>query len=71
MPVYTFYLHDEVDSISAFEIAQFDDAGLAVAYGERLLRERPRYRFVEIASGEESVCQVFRNDAPEVQALAG
>jgi hypothetical protein len=63
MAVYTFYLHEDHDVIPSFEIALFDAVDPALAHGKRLLKERPRYKFIEITRGDDSVAKLTR-DAP-------
>jgi hypothetical protein len=58
---YTFYLHDGPESIPAFEIEMFATQPLALAYGRRLLDERPRYNRVIVT---EEVAEIARFDRP-------
>jgi hypothetical protein len=60
MTVYTFYLHENAEAIPSFEIALFDAVDPALDHGKRLLKERPRYNFIEITSGEDSVAKLTR-----------
>jgi hypothetical protein len=61
MPVFTFYLHEEHDAVPSFEIALFDTVDPALDHGKRLLKERPRYKFVEIISDENRVAKLGRD----------
>ena len=60
MPVFTFYLHETQDAIPPFEIVHFDDIDPALEHGRRLLKERPRYTFIDITNGDASVARVTR-----------
>lgn len=63
MAVFTFYLQDGADSIPQFEIEMFDHAADAIAHGERLLAERPRYKTVVVTEGETEVARIPRRAA--------
>ena len=60
MTVYTFYLHESADAVPSFEIQLFDAIDPALDHGKRLLKDRPRYEFVEITAGDDSVARVMR-----------
>jgi hypothetical protein len=60
MAVYTFYLHEHAEATPAFEIALFDEVDPALAHGQRLLKERPRYTFVEVTREDASVARLTR-----------
>ncbi len=61
MAVYTFYLHERADGVPTFEIVPFDTETLALAHGEKLLRERPRYSFVEVTRDDASIAKLTRD----------
>jgi hypothetical protein len=61
MAVYTYYLHEGRDKIPAFEIAMFEDEAPALDHGRRLLVDRPRYDFVEVALGDASIARLTRD----------
>ena len=61
MRTFTFYLHDGAETVPAFEIELLDRDEDAVAFGRRLLAQRPRYTHVEITEGERSVASVARD----------
>jgi hypothetical protein len=61
MTAYTFYLHENAEAVPSFEIAYFDAIDPALDYGKRLLKDRPRYNFVEIAHGDDNVGKVMRD----------
>ncbi len=60
MTAFTFYLLDDKGAAPAFEIAMFDAVDLALDYGRRLLKERPRYSFVEITREDASIAKLGR-----------
>jgi len=60
MTVYTFYLHETPEATPSFEIALFDAIDPALDHGKRLLKERPRYKFVEITRGDDSIATLTR-----------
>jgi len=60
MTVYTFYMHESCEAVPSFEIQLFDAIDPALAHGQRLLKERPRYKFIEITSGDDSVARLTR-----------
>ncbi len=68
MLTFTFYLHDGPEAIPAFEIELLDRDEDALAYGRRLLRERPRYSTVVITEGDREVAQLVREPAAPVAA---
>ncbi len=61
MLTFTFYLHDGAATVPAFEIELLDRDEDAVAYGRRLLSQRPRYTHVEITEGDRAVASIARN----------
>ena len=71
MPMFTYYLHERSDAVPSFEIELFDDVDPAVAHGEQLLKERPRYKFVEITREERPVARLTRADADPGAASGG
>jgi hypothetical protein len=60
LPTFTFYLHEGCDSVPNFEIGIFDDVDPALEHGAQLLKDRPRYRYVEITRDDESVGRITR-----------
>jgi hypothetical protein len=60
MAVYTFYMHESREAVPSFEIQLFDTVDPALDHGKRLLKERPRYNFIEIISGDDSVAKLTR-----------
>lgn len=60
MPTFTFYLQDGGAIIPAFEIQLLDNDSAALAYGRKLLSERPRYSSVTIVEGDREVGEVAR-----------
>ena len=60
MTAYTFYLHENPEATPSFEIQLFDAIDPALDHGKRLLKERPRYAFVEITHGDDSVARLTR-----------
>ena len=63
MAVFTFYLQDGPDTVPQFEIQLFDRAEEAVAYGEQLLAQRPRYTTVVVTEGETEIARILRRAA--------
>jgi hypothetical protein len=61
MTAFTFYLLEDDDAVPAFEIAMFDAVDSALAHGRRLLKDRPRYSFVEITSEDASIAKLGRD----------
>ncbi len=60
MTAYTFYLHETCDAMPSFEIQFFDAIDPALDHGKRLLKERPRYKFIEITANDDSVARLTR-----------
>ena len=69
MPVFTFYLHESRDATPSFEIALLDDLSFAMEHGKRILKERPRYSFVEIVAEDAKVAELTRDALEEDQPL--
>ncbi len=65
MPVFTFYLHETEEAVPAFEIALLEDATFALDHGKRILKERPRYRYVEIVNEDVKVGEISRDGADD------
>ncbi len=65
MAVYTYYLHEAQDKVPSFEIAMFEDVEPALAHGERLLLDRPRYNFVEVTVNNAAIARLTRTAAPQ------
>ena len=62
MTAFTFYLLDDDGAAPAFEIAMFDAVDSALDHGKRLLKERPRYSFVEITRDDASIAKLSREN---------
>ncbi len=61
MPVFTFYINKDRDAVPSFEIALFDDIDPALAYGRRLLKERPRCHSVDISRDDTDIAKLTRD----------
>jgi hypothetical protein len=61
MPKYTFYLEDGPATTPELVVEELADRDAALAYARRLLSERPRYHWIEIAEeGETGLGRVGR-----------
>ena len=64
MTVYTYYLHEAQDKTPSFEIAMFEDVAPALAHGQRLLLDRPRYSLVEVTVDNAAIARLTRTAPP-------
>ena len=63
MQLFTFYMLDTPATMPDFVIAFLDNTADAVAYGNRLLAERPRYTAVEVRLDDVEVARLKREAA--------
>lgn len=70
MKTYTFYLHQGVDEIPAFEIEMFAHSDEALSHARALLAERLRYDRVVVTEETDELAHIHRPAATGQEAAA-